>query len=142
MNKAHTRMSQLLEMGLHPSNDQEFFNLVQAFPELWGQVKREVFGMNKIIVRATYAVVTEESAELGDYAETGWDDEEGTEYTFRELVDLLQGTEPSSSEPSESNWYSVDDDPDWRDGSQTSHSFHAANARTARYMLKAWRAGN
>lgn len=44
MNKAHTRMSQLLEMGLHPSNDQEFFNLVQAFPELWGQVKQEVFG--------------------------------------------------------------------------------------------------
>ena len=43
-----------------------------------------------ITIRTTYGLVTPQSLEMGDYAEQGFIDEEGTEYTFAELVELLE----------------------------------------------------
>ena len=61
-----------------------------------------------LAIRRTFEVVTPESAENGDVDRCGWTDAQGYEYasdpaaapepervTFRELLDLLDGTEPS-----------------------------------------------
>ena len=61
-----------------------------------------------LAIRRTFEVITPESAEHGDVNRHGWTDAYGYEYasdpaaapepeivTFRELLDLLDGTEPS-----------------------------------------------
>ena len=61
-----------------------------------------------LAIRRTFEVITPESAERGDADRRGWTDTHGYEYasdpaaapepervTFRELLDLLDGTEPS-----------------------------------------------
>ena len=61
-----------------------------------------------LAIRRTFEVITPESAESGDADRQGWTDAHGYEYasdpdaapepeivTFRELLDLLAGTEPS-----------------------------------------------
>jgi len=63
-----------------------------------------------LAIRRTFEVITPESAEHGDVNRHGWTDAYGYEYTsdpaaapepeivtFRELLDLLDGTEPSRS---------------------------------------------
>jgi hypothetical protein len=76
------------------------------------------------VIRVSYAIVTHESAESGDYAETGWEDEEGTPYTFREAVKLLQGTEPSSTSYDKRVWYMAEAKEDLRTGDRTEFSYH------------------
>ena len=61
-----------------------------------------------LAIRRTFEVITQESAEHGDVDRQGWTDAQGYEYashpaaapepervTFRDLLDLLEGTEPS-----------------------------------------------
>jgi hypothetical protein len=58
------------------------------------------------IVRTTYEIITEESAANGDAEECGWEDEEGTEYSIDEVIDLLERCEPSSTIFHKGIWYS------------------------------------
>jgi hypothetical protein len=75
-------------------------------------------------IRTTYEVVTPESAEHGDVAESGWLDEEGTLYSVRDACRKLQGCEPSSSQFHPGLWYIGAGDSDYSDGSETRESYH------------------
>lgn len=60
-------------------------------------------------VTISYEIVTEESAEYGDAAERGWEDEDGIEFdSIGELIEYLDDNgpmEPSSSFFHENVWY-------------------------------------
>ena len=93
---------------------------------------------NERRIRISYQVVTEESAEIGDYAETGWIDEEGvcidpTDYVnFAEFIDAAVSIIGNDCEASDyprccpgHTWYTeCDGDTDYSDGSVTTQSFH------------------
>ena len=93
----------------------------------------------------TFEIITPESAADGDVAERGFN-VESDEATFSELVDMLEGTQPSCSplpaEPSKYIWFTAYGEADFRTGEVENRSFHAADQRAARYMLKAWKYAN
>ena len=83
----------------------------------------------------TYQIVTEESAEHGDFEETGWHDEEGVEFPrgdpdepcVEEAAKWLarKGIEEASSSSFHPGiWYCGTADPDYRTGEWTSHCYH------------------
>lgn len=89
-------------------------------------------------VAITYAIITPESAEDGDFAEHGWEDEEGVDLAPDEFdiengitlvdktVDFLRSEgafETSSSHFSTGAWYSAQSD-DYRTGNNTERGFH------------------
>ena len=94
--------------------------------------------MRKIVT--TFEIVTPESAELGDVAETGWEDEEGVEISPDDadtdigetVVDVAVrflknngGELPSSSQFHPGMWYSQPDSQiDYRTGAEKRLSFH------------------
>lgn len=101
-----------------------------------------------ILINKTYSVVTEESAEYGDYAEQGFEFE-NSPYEFRELVRLLRDYSESSVYPltdadiNETVWFTSEPDIDFRTGEETTYSVHFSRdnpARNAKYWLKAARA--
>lgn len=98
------------------------------------------------LIKQTYDVVTPESAEQGDFAETGWNDEIGTEIT-PDVYDIDEYETESAAvvalavkhitqhggvEPSDyprchvgHTWYTTaDSERDYTDGSETRYSFH------------------
>lgn len=96
-------------------------------------------------ITKTFQTVTPESAEQGDFADSGWIDEVGTEIApddldleeydddeLRAVVSLAVneitsegGVEPSSSRWHSGVWYtSIDPDRDYSDGSETTYSYH------------------
>jgi len=91
----------------------------------------------------TFEIVTPESAEQGDYTETGFIDENATG-TFRELVDLLDCTEPSSYPLPACGagvWYTqMDAGIDYRTGAEERRGYHPASDRDARFMRLAYMA--
>lgn len=94
----------------------------------------------------TFATITPESAEQGDYEETGFIWEE-TSDTFRSMVELLQGTEPSCSDIEQARWftaYSYNEGTRdyWETGTEESRSYHPKSDRDHRYMVKAWKTAN
>ena len=52
-----------------------------------------------IYISRTYATISPDSAEFGDYEEQGFIEEQ-EEVTFHELVEMLRGGEPSTYPPS------------------------------------------
>lgn len=93
------------------------------------------------VITTTYAISTEESAEQGDYAETGWDDEEGEsmvpdEYDIEEGITLIDKavdymentkytTEPASSSFHKGIYYtSTDPNINYTTGEETYYSCH------------------
>jgi hypothetical protein len=78
--------------------------------------------------------VTPESAEEGDFAETGWLDEEGVEIEKEDGPGYVKGavkflrnegiSEASSSAFHKGVWYSRYNDVNYRDGSQQTDSYH------------------
>lgn len=82
----------------------------------------------KIKITETYAVVTQESASFGDFAETGWIDKKGVSFdTPEEAAVYLKNEgalERSSSEFHAGIWYSSDPVQDIYDGSYETRSFH------------------
>lgn len=88
-------------------------------------------------IKVTYEVITPESAEDGDVAERGWDDEEGTPHTLREAVKLMRGCEPSSSEFHVGVWYTAEGDTDYRTGAERRQSFHLVNEEWPEVMQRA-----
>ncbi len=88
-----------------------------------------------IKIRETYEIITPESAEFGDVAERGFIDEEGEEYSFRELVELLAHCAPSSSCPHNGMWAThYDYDVDYETGATESRSYHPVTERDSRYF--------
>ncbi len=93
-------------------------------------------------IKKTFEVVTPESAEHGDFADSGWEDEEGypVEPDYLDIeehgsesaaavalaVDHI-GTcvEPSSSDWSPRTWYTdADGNQDYRTGAETRYAYH------------------
>ena len=81
--------------------------------------------MGKIAI--TYHVVTEESAEHGDFAEKGWVDEQGQEYSMKKAVEFLTADKfvtPSSSFSHDGVWFTdMDGELDFRTGARTYYSY-------------------
>lgn len=93
-----------------------------------------------ILVNRTFATVTPESAELGDFADSGFDFE-NQEYTFRELVELMENhPEPSSApciDPGMNDWFTSYPETCYRTGEETSYSIHFSRKNPTR-MEKYW----
>ena len=82
-------------------------------------------------VAISYSTITEESAKEGDYAEVGWEDEDGTEFdTVDEVVDFLKSVgviEPSSTCAHPGIWYTDEGDVDMYTGETKMRNFHLKN---------------
>ncbi len=97
----------------------------------------------------TYEIITEESAEHGEDAESGFLEENADE-SLRGMVDLLRGTEPScwplpsvrDGDYCGTIWFTVYGESDFRTGEVENRSYHPATSRDARYMVTAWKVGN
>lgn len=97
----------------------------------------------------TFEVITEESVEHGEAADSGFITEHAEE-SLRGMVDLLRGTQPSCwplPAPQDAYWYGTIwfteyGDMDYRTGEYENRSYHPLTARDARYMISAWKAGN
>lgn len=83
-------------------------------------------------IRVSYELITPESAEEGDVAERGWDNEEGQPMeNVREAVEWLTEhgpLEPSSSTFHHAIWYTHYGDRDYRTGNVRNLSFHVTGA--------------
>lgn len=88
----------------------------------------------------TYEVWTEDDIEFGETADAGFEDE-NAEADFRDMVSLLEGTEPSSSTLNTRTWYTNYGDADM-EGEIENNSYHPKNERDGRYMMKAWKLAN
>ena len=91
------------------------------------------------LIKQTYDTITPESAALGDYADSGWVDEEGVEIAPDE-IDIDEGetfvslavkhlrdnyvSEASSSHFHTGVWYSSSPDIDYHTGEETTYNFH------------------
>lgn len=98
-----------------------------------------------IIIRETFSEVTPESAEYGDYSDSGFINE-GEEIGFRELVDKLKdyrGAEPSSSGVVDQHtWFTLNCGiVDYGTCTERQESIHFADTeRKAKYWIKATKA--
>lgn len=91
-----------------------------------------------LLISKTYEVITEESAENGEAEETGFE-WENAECTISEMVDTLQGLEPSQwpiTHP-ESVWFTEYGDADYETGETTNYSFHYSR-KNPKKNLKHW----
>jgi len=98
-----------------------------------------------ILVSKTYEIVTPESAEEGDVAESGFEFEDEP-LTFRELVGTLryyhEASEWPLTNPSRYTWVTSYGEQNWRDGSYRNESLHFSHrnpARLEKYWVKALR---
>lgn len=97
----------------------------------------------EIITRRTFAVWDEESIEIGETDDTGWD-WMAKGFTFRELVEHLREYQHPSSMPAstftEHTYVTTESDADLMTGDQTEYSlFFAGPPSLARYWVKALR---
>lgn len=98
-----------------------------------------------IVLSQTYEIVTEESAQEGDAADSGFDFENES-YGFRELVDYIEsnGFNVPSCSPGVPDWLStevIQDRAYFEDGEHRTLSIHPGkDARSQRYWEKAVRA--
>ena len=95
-----------------------------------------------IILSQTYQIVTEESAEHGDFEESGFDWQD-VPHSFRETVELIKddGFTIKSDTHGVPTWLSTEAHIDFVSGDSESKSLHPANdKRSQRYWEKACRA--
>lgn len=98
-----------------------------------------------IFLSQTYEIVTHESAEHGDIAESGFE-WENVPYTFREVVELIHGGGFTNQQCSQGvpRWLTTDviqDRAFFEDGVHRTLSLHPGkDARSQRYWEKACRA--
>jgi hypothetical protein len=93
-----------------------------------------------ILISRTFEVITPESAEEGESAESGFLSE-GEAVTFRELVSLMRDHPIPSSSPcagSQWDWLSSHSETDYRDCSNRTESLHLDRSNHPR-TLKYWR---
>ena len=95
-----------------------------------------------VLVSCTFSIVTHESAEDGEAAESGFE-WESVAYTFRELVRLMRDYPNASRWPAcgdVGEWYACEPEPDYRTGDEETRAIHYSrdNApRSAKYWRKA-----
>lgn len=93
-----------------------------------------------ILISRTFDVITPESSESGESAESGFL-VESESVTFRELVSLMRAHPNPSCYPPRGEsfeWLSSYPETDYRDASETTESLHYAQENPAR-RLKYWR---
>ena len=93
----------------------------------------------------TFEIITPESAEHGDFEETGFYAEGCTIDTFANLIDMLANTEPSCyplPHDGAGVWYTQYGEPDYRTGDTENRAYHPSGERAQRYFAKAWRVSN
>lgn len=93
-----------------------------------------------ILISRTFEVVTPESAESGDVADSGFL-VESESVTFRELVSLMRDYPNPSCYPPRGEsyeWLSSHPETDYRDASETTESLHYCRENPPR-RLKYWR---
>jgi hypothetical protein len=92
-----------------------------------------------IKVSRTYEVITPESVEHGEVAESGFDYQE-ERVNFRELIGLIQDHPMPSCSHGIPNWTSSYPETDYRTGAETIYSIHPAqDAISQKYWAKACR---
>jgi hypothetical protein len=96
-----------------------------------------------ILIDKTFEVVTEESAEEGEAADSGFS-AVGEQYTFRELVQVLKQVyiHPSQSPANRSTrvWFTTEAEQDYMSGEYRYESIHFSpdnHNRKAKYWIKA-----
>lgn len=98
-----------------------------------------------ILISRTFDIVTPESAEEGESADSGFL-AESESVTFKELVSLMRAHPNPSCYPPRGEsfeWLSSHPETDYRDASETTESLHFARGnppRAAKYWRKAMRA--
>ena len=95
-----------------------------------------------ITILETFEIYTPNSIEAGDCEESGFIDEVGTQYTFSELVKLLEHCEPSCSHPYIGMWatdyeYGHGTHDYFTKGIEETRSYHPVSDRDSRYFNKA-----
>ncbi len=101
-----------------------------------------------IKVNVTFQTVTPESAEYGDYADSGFITENMEFDDFADMVSYVESNGYSLSNASmypltgatmhENVWFSTDPEiEDYRTMEEITYSIHPCNDRTARYLFKA-----
>jgi hypothetical protein len=96
--------------------------------------------MKTILISRTYATISPESAEHGEYEETGFLAER-EEVTLRELVELLRGGRPSSS-PScgtPNEWVEYSHDTDYRTSTETIECVHLCREQVNANASRIWK---
>jgi hypothetical protein len=96
---------------------------------------------NYILINRTYAETTPESAEIGDFSDTGFI-EQDEQVTFRQLVELMRDYPHASQSPHDGNidvshstsWYTSD----YRTGTNRGESIHYSHNNTPN-CAKYWR---
>ena len=90
----------------------------------------------------TYQITTPESAEAGDYSEQGYEVQDETLDTFREVVDLIKSrgfSEPSCSPVRNTDthiWFSTPDpERDYHTGEETYYCLHIDDPNTLRHLI-------
>lgn len=92
-----------------------------------------------IKVSRTYEVITPESVEHGEAAESGFE-YEAESVTFRELISLIQDHPMPSCSHGVPNWTSSYPRIDYCTGAETTYSIHPAqDAMSRKYWAKACR---
>ena len=96
--------------------------------------------MQTIYISRTYAVISPESAEHGDWEESGFLAER-EEVTLRELADLLRGGNPSQfpSRGGVNEWVSIEGDYDPHTGSETLTMVHYCREQSNPNAPTIWR---
>lgn len=96
--------------------------------------------MNTILISRTYATISPESAEHGEYEETGFLAEK-EEVTLRELVELLRGGRPSSSPPrgTPNEWVDYNREDNYLTGEETIESVHYCREQVNASAPRIWR---
>lgn len=99
-------------------------------------------GNNMIKLSQTYEIVTEESAELGEAEDSGFDWQD-VDYTFKELIDLIkrEGFYYPSDSHGVPRWLSTDPVQNCSDGSYETKSIHPGrDKQSQKYWVKACKA--
>ena len=104
--------------------------------------------MDKLEYAITYDIVTPESAECGDFEETGFEHESIVFDTFSELYTYIAhngliypSVDPVSSFD-EQCWISNNPDVNYETGAEKTLSIHPKNERATKYLLKAYKMTN
>ena len=101
--------------------------------EVWSDKKERCIQKAKIIVKQTFDIITEESSKIGDFSESGWEDEEGKEFERPEdVAEYLEREgviEASSSVFHPGVWYSTEGHMDMYSGETRIDSYHISNAK-------------
>lgn len=81
-------------------------------------------------IKTAFTTVSQESADRGDYDETGWEDEKGVKFaSTQEAAEWLleRANSFSSSEYYPHSWYCSEPKMDPKTGITTEYSFHLAD---------------